>query len=479
MKYWIALAIIFVSFLVSLKSLNGYFVLDDYWLVPSAENRSVVEYFKKPFFADSGYNQPDGRGLSYFRPVIRLSYLADAKISGHDPRGYFATNIIIHLLGMLALFLILAEFKTGARAGALGLAVLGASPIFFAARALIVTRPESLTALFLLLMVLLYARFSGTGKRIYYPAALFCFVVSLGIKESAVAGPFLLMVYIWVFHREKLKNKSFELLPFFFLLILFIIFRLWHSGGFGSLASGVMSISPVKVLGVITANMANYLALFPMVLPIYGNPHVDMWAAARAVTFIMLAVLFIRMPRSRQSSFWIWWFIICSLPAIGMFSYHLLVIPGIGLAVLVGEFISLAYERYRERFKIAAVAGIFGIFACYLWMTIGALDQWISIEARVRDKFKDMAVQISRLEPRAPAGALFFVQRPWEDSDGIFKNSCHGMALDLHLEELFPGRGVSARFFNSVDEIDLDFKHASFFFVYSHGRVREIRRQLD
>jgi tetratricopeptide (TPR) repeat protein len=82
--------------------------------------RNVPAAFARSYFDVEG--QPGGR-KTYYRPLVVVSFMADAQVRGADPRVYHVTNVLIHIVAVTLLFLLLKQLGANDLA-ALALALL-------------------------------------------------------------------------------------------------------------------------------------------------------------------------------------------------------------------------------------------------------------------------------------------------------------------------------------------------------------------
>ncbi len=160
--YFVAAALIVaVGAAAYLTSFSGAFVLDDHEHIElNPRIRSLA-----PLSAVLAHSA---------RPVVQLTLAANHALGGLDPRGYHASNLLVHLLAALVLFAILVRTFEGARlrerfgSAAVALAASAAllwvaHPLNTAAVTYVIQRGESLAGLFCLLA--LHAVIRGADDR--------------------------------------------------------------------------------------------------------------------------------------------------------------------------------------------------------------------------------------------------------------------------------------------------------------------------
>ena len=140
-----------------------------------------------------------GRTGKYYRPFLGLSYLLDQLLYGDMLAGYRLTNILIHALNVMLLFLttrILLQYVSRRDEIAFFAALLFAvHPIAVESVAWISGRTDSLATFWSLLTVLLYLL--GREKRRWYLllVAFFCACAAILSKEVAIVTPIIIAVW--------------------------------------------------------------------------------------------------------------------------------------------------------------------------------------------------------------------------------------------------------------------------------------------
>jgi len=188
------------------NGLTGEFIYDDHSYV--LENPQVSDgdaIFSKPTPSD----RPE---LGLYRPLVVVSYRLNWLISGFDPAAFHGTNIALHTLVTLAVYLIVRilakrflRTAAGSREAAFLSALLFAvHPLHAEAVSWIVGRAELMAALFCLAAFLFHL---ASHRKWWFliPAAL-CYLAACLSKESAFVFPVLLLLidlFSGVFQRTR------------------------------------------------------------------------------------------------------------------------------------------------------------------------------------------------------------------------------------------------------------------------------------
>ena len=164
---------------------------------------------------------------AYYRPVLTISFILDAQISGSSAFFYHVTNIAIHLVASCLVFVFLCKLKVKRELALIFAIIFVVHPVLSQAVAWIPGRNDSLLALFFLAsMIRAIEAFSGSGntsdgdrlkrsvslgfsevdKRIDIVWHLIFFALALFTKESGILIPF--FVILWLFLLKKPKVVS-------------------------------------------------------------------------------------------------------------------------------------------------------------------------------------------------------------------------------------------------------------------------------
>ena len=230
-------------------ALDADFVLDDHPVIVEQEGHMLG---------------PDAvsRALGAVRPVTELTFVLDARMHDMSPRGWHWTNLIIHLLGALALFelvrrcacLVLSRSPRCGCPARLALAVgfvtallWSVHPIQTEVVSYVVQRSEALAALFGLLALLSLVLCFEQGRSLLWSIPVFILVLlALGSKASAVClAPMLLLLDWGVLEGSfgKAIRKRWPLhLVAWVLVIAFIVREI--------LFNGLLDATPDQAVGV-------------------------------------------------------------------------------------------------------------------------------------------------------------------------------------------------------------------------------------
>ncbi len=317
------------------NSLNGQFVWDDEDLIKDNIDVQSWSNAAQAFTKDIGSRIEEEGG--FYRPLQMLTYMADYSLWKLDVRGYHLTNIILHILVALSVFVLVSMLFGDTLLAFLTAAFFVAHPIHTEAVSYISGRADPLAALFMLLTFIFYI------KDLTIPMAL-SYILALLSRENSLILPFLILLYHAVF-KERLSKRNFSLLVLFafvyFLSRLTIVKPL--------LAHTASEATFLERLPGFFAALATYVRLLILPFPLhmgYGNmtfSFVDPRVIAGIFMFALLLFFILSAKRGRLISFSFGFFLIALLPFSNLYPLHVymrehwLYLPSIGFFLILAK----------------------------------------------------------------------------------------------------------------------------------------------
>ena len=204
---WMLLLVVFVVVVVVYQgAMTGAFVFDDLRLIPNNPQVRLTEL-------TWGNIQ---NIMTTSRPVAMLSFALNYYVGGYEVAGYHATNIAIHLMAGLFLYLFLKQTMQLPVLREQGenlpwLPLVAASlwlvhPIQTQTVSYIVQRMNGMAVMFYVLGMLLYVRARLANGRWakcgQFAGCLLAGLLALGSKEIAATFPCLIFLYEWYFFQD-------------------------------------------------------------------------------------------------------------------------------------------------------------------------------------------------------------------------------------------------------------------------------------
>ncbi len=159
-----------------------------------------------------GVNYPS----SNWHPLTWFSHMLDVQLYGRNPAGHHFTNVLLHILAVVVLFLILEKATGLALRSAAVAALFAVHPLNVEAVAWISERKSVLCVLFFLLGIAAYgwyAKQPGVGR---YLLVALCFCLGIASKVMVIPFPFaLLLLDYWPLGRLPGTEADGKPQPFF------------------------------------------------------------------------------------------------------------------------------------------------------------------------------------------------------------------------------------------------------------------------
>ncbi|MBI5641848.1 MAG: tetratricopeptide repeat protein [Deltaproteobacteria bacterium] len=314
---------------------------------------------------------------SFYRPLHTILSMLDYRIWGLNPFGFHLTNVIVHFLNTILVFVFALKLTEERITSFIAAAVFAVHPVHTESVTFISARVDLLCAFFLLLSFQLFAfhpepgyKQFGRGFGLRDILSMFFFMLALLSKEMAVTMPILLAIYAWFF--EKWGRRLVRVAPYFIILALYIVFRVFGLSSF----TGQHKLKADFITLAFTSSVAVFdyirLLFFPYPLKAYYSIFWQTGLSVRVIlAFLLLlisgaGVLFYLARDKRLHAFSILWTFVSLLPVLnigtlGEFSIaeRYLYIPSIGFSIFLGlVFNSLLKEKILSRFVPYAAAAV-------------------------------------------------------------------------------------------------------------------------
>jgi len=200
-KILAAAAIIAATAAVYAPAIGGTALWDDAeWLSGEASGSLTAAWAPNP--AD----RPD------YWPLTSTVFWLQRQLWGDETPGYHAVSIVLHAMGALGVWLVLAELKVpGAYLAA---AVFALHPVCVASVAWISELKNTLSLPLYLLAIWLVLRFDATNRKGFYAGACAAFIAAGLAKTSIVVLPAVLIGLLWWRHKAIRPRDLVRMIPF-------------------------------------------------------------------------------------------------------------------------------------------------------------------------------------------------------------------------------------------------------------------------
>lgn len=265
---------------------------------------------------------------SNWHPLTWISLMLDYQAGGGDARTFHVTNVLLHALSVILLYLALATATKDLWRSALVAALFAVHPLRAESVAWVAERKDVLSTVFWMLALLVYVKWRGQLTRLAQLLLVIVFALGLLSKPMLVSLPLVLVLLdFWPLGRSGnkglwalLRQKT----PLIVLAAASCVVTFWAQATGGA-------VRPLELypIGVRLANAAvayvSYLgkAVWPANLaPFYPHAGATLpsWQVAGSVVFLILVSLAaVRYRRQVPSVFVGWvWYVLTLIPVIGI-----------------------------------------------------------------------------------------------------------------------------------------------------------------
>jgi tetratricopeptide (TPR) repeat protein len=352
--------------------------------------------------------------ISYWQPMTLFSLVLDYEIFGLNPRGFHLTNLLLHTLNALFLFLVLRRMTGSLWQSAFVATLFAIHPLNVESVAWVVERKNVLSTFFWMLTMLSYVYYSERPSLSRYLLTLLLFALGLMAKPMLVTLPFvLLLLDYWPLgrlqlgdlgknlepqsHRETQSGSQgslvfrlvLEKVPFFVFSMGSIYMSLWSVQSPGSVATNTVMMSMSLRFTNALVSYVSYIGkmIWPRNLAVfYPPPEILPWwqAVAAAFFLILVSVLVLRQLRRRPYLLMGWlWYLGTLIPVIGLVQVGLwpaladrfVYVPLVGLFIIAAWGVPDLLGKWRHRKLIITVtAGV--LIAAASAVTWAQLHHW-------------------------------------------------------------------------------------------------------
>lgn len=361
-----AFFVVCASIFVYANSLPGEFIWDD--MEQIVENPVIMDLHNVPsFFTSDLWRLISNPAVesNYYRPLFLLSLATDYSLWGLNPPGYHMTNIILHSLSSLLVFLIGRKLLGSNISAFVGGMLFAVHPVHVESVAWISGRTDPMAAAFMLLSLYLYILFSERKRVILLLLSLTAYIFSLLSKEMGITLPLLIVAYEFSLNKNKPGESSLKSLWPIGGYVLISTAYLYIRGNILGEAVGVNSSSSPLHMRIYTSFgiIVDYLRI--IILPInlkalYDVPlRESFWDWKVLLPLSLLLSLFIVTcliyKRDKMAFFASIWFFITILPVSNivplkptMMAERYIYIPSVGIC-LIAAYLYLKLHTWSFR----------------------------------------------------------------------------------------------------------------------------------
>src|SRR6266403_5049343 len=128
-----------------------------------------------------------------WHPLTTISHMLDCQLYGLKASGHHSTNVLLHTIAVLLLFFVLRQMTSAVWKSAIVATLFAIHPLHVESVAWVSERKDVLSAVFFLLMLSAYVRYTRTNSITHYLVVAVLFVAGLMSKPMLVTAPFILL----------------------------------------------------------------------------------------------------------------------------------------------------------------------------------------------------------------------------------------------------------------------------------------------
>jgi len=403
----ICLALILMVFAIFAQTLrDGFFMIDDSQnisAVPSVSAGCSLQGLKWAFTHAQ---------IHRWTPLATLSRQIDCQFYGLNPWGHHLTNVCLHALAAVLLFLALRSLTGVIWGSALVAAIFATHPLHVESVAWLSCRSELLGGIFFFLTIWFYARYARTPTPIGYLMVLLWFLFGLLSKPMIVTLPMILILLdYWPLRRlrqwKDLIKLVLEKIPFMIVALIFsevalllqaTTLRQWVPHSLGNRLCNAL----------VALWMYLYTTCWPRGLylgydvPEGGWPIGMIVISALSLVFLSAVVILLRLSKPYLLTGWLWFFVML-LPVLGIIPIcvesradRYMYLPLIGLVIALvwlGEEWSRRYLSPSVRSVVITLLSIsfLGWFGFASWIQASKWKDDLTFWRHALDSGKDKA----------------------------------------------------------------------------------------
>jgi len=296
-------------------------------------------------FTTDVFRNPNGE-IVYYRPMLTVSLMLDAQIGGVNPRIYHLTNLILHILSVLLIFIFLQKLKIARTVAMILSMVFAIHPILSQAVAWVPGRNDSLLALFCIAGFIFFIDYINTRKIRYLFIHFIFFFLALLTKETGLIMPVLLISYLWV-ARQKIFSKANLTVHLAWVMLLLAWFLLRSNALNSATMLPSWTISFDNIYDVLISTMIYFgKILLPInltVVPMVKDT--QLWPGIVSLALLVLLLGFSFITCNRMTLFGIGFFLLFLMPTLlrpikeeVLYIYeHRAYLPFVGVLILFSQ----------------------------------------------------------------------------------------------------------------------------------------------
>lgn len=462
-KPFVVALILAAVFLVYANVLKGPFIFDDEVLVRDNTMISHIADIPKLFKADLFMGDfKSGPVSNSYRPLQMTTYAIDRSVWKENTTGYHLTNILLHMLNTLLVFLLVRAAYPGVYAAYLVALVFGVHPVNTACVSYISGRADIMGSIFILSSVIGRRYFDKTGAKAFLAVSAVSYLLAIYSKEYAILTVPLLVVATDIFFGKfpaRLWSYAVYALP----LALYLPMRLSALKGLTSLRLELSYMEPVtRILTTLKTLFIDIrILLLPYDMHFGRTTKIEkglLYSPESLLTVIALIsiaaafVFFFRRYRARPTSgaravlYGTAWFFLAMVPLMNIFPLQAFLADNWLYLSSVGIYLAAAVPvdgllrvsvRSHFAYRAAILTVLAAVISCYAYGTV----------ARNRDYLDPVKFYLSNAE-RRPTVKFYGAVAELYSRNKDYENAAKYARVAVRVNEIYPSKDVYKAYYN-------------------------------
>ncbi len=414
-----------VAFILFGQTINyGYTYLDDQTLIMgNMDKLQSVSYLPKAFSEDA-FHTPSGHGF-YYRPILTLSFMADAMIGKGSFSLFHFSNIIYHILAVFLLFLFLTEAGYDRTRSFLFSLIFLVHPMVTQAVAWVPGRNDTLLSISILGSFLFWLKYLKSGSSLHVILHLTFYAVALLTKENAIVLPVLIVFYSSLILRTPPKKYIIAIPGWIIITLIWAVVRYQALGGESNVPFATQIQSIIGNLPGVLPFLGKSLLPFDLsVFPILADMKISIILGIIAIAVLTLLVG-ISKPRQWFLYFFsILWFLAFLLPSfisvnnqVRDFSEHRSYLSLVGILLFILASNPVRKVNFTRILPALIVTGICLLFAMLTFIHTRYFKDQITFWQNAVDTSPSHAFNYNNL------GAMYFLNNDLEKAEPFFRKA--------------------------------------------------------
>jgi len=328
--------IIFAGLAVYFRSLFFGYTFDDGQLI--LNNRQYLGDWHNIYTAFTR-NPYWNTNLSYYRPVLTLSFMADYVWAGINPFSFHLSNILFHLINCILVFILLTKLGLKRSLSFCWTLIFTVHPLFSQVVAWIPGRNDSLLSLFTLASWIMLIEYSQKKMAVFLAVQAVFLSLALLTKETAVLLPIMLLAYWLLIARERFLSKN----TLTMLVVWGILLAIYSSVRWTIFGPSQMKLYGLKdcMIGLLSYAGKTLIPVNLSVMPV--NIDVNIYYGLAVILSFIIAVVILHIKDKRLFWFGMAWTILFLVPTFVQvtdfphFLEHRFYLPALGIPLFASQ----------------------------------------------------------------------------------------------------------------------------------------------